>query len=532
MAKAVGESRSRVAVGGRAVAGPASRFAPPGGWLAWAVRSSSYPHAEEGCRSLRPPALQPELPAIRRTDPAADALLEAGKVANLHLAAPAFHGLRLDPQHPFSFWRALGPVTRWGGYQYGMELQGRVRGPQPRRWPVPALQRALRDGGEAGLGDPRAATATPSTRSRIRAGLWGLDATVFNGPTSTCGLRRATTPCGSRCRWRATSSASARAAFGPPASPVAWRRSTSGSATRPEGVYRSNRVVRRICASARRASCSRKATVAVNRRRLLDPGRVGPELPDVRRGVLQQPGDAEVFSPSLIAASILPRLRYNARLGPMGPRRAEGNAMVRSMGRSGDVERGRCGDEHPTGSPHGHFGQQPRGAARRQQDRDRVDPHRETPTTRACSSGSRRLPPSTRWMCRGAAIRPRCWWSPSVNDGDERGALVGAAQDPQQAHAPAQDPGPLAVPAAWDRASTQACLAEIGLFKQGGAALHVQRRPGRCQDGVHRVVEEALEPIDAYHPAYLFDGRIDFELGGGWTAPASARASPPRSTAR
>lgn len=51
-------------------------------------------------------------------------IFEAGKKHNVALAAPAFHGLMLSPDRPFSFWRTLARVTEAGGYRHGMELAG------------------------------------------------------------------------------------------------------------------------------------------------------------------------------------------------------------------------------------------------------------------------------------------------------------------------------------------------------------------------------------------------------------------------
>lgn len=51
-------------------------------------------------------------------------LFEAGKRHNVRLAAPAFDGLELSADRPFSFWRALGRVTEQRGFRQGMELQG------------------------------------------------------------------------------------------------------------------------------------------------------------------------------------------------------------------------------------------------------------------------------------------------------------------------------------------------------------------------------------------------------------------------
>jgi vancomycin resistance protein VanW len=51
-------------------------------------------------------------------------VFEAGKRHNVRLAAPAFDGLELTPDRPFSFWRSLGRVTEGRGFRHGMELQG------------------------------------------------------------------------------------------------------------------------------------------------------------------------------------------------------------------------------------------------------------------------------------------------------------------------------------------------------------------------------------------------------------------------
>jgi vancomycin resistance protein VanW len=74
--------------------------------------SGRFPHLLYGAR----------IP-IDRAD-AAQPLFEAGKRHNVRLAAPAFDGLELSPERPFSFWRALGRVTPERGYRCGMELSG------------------------------------------------------------------------------------------------------------------------------------------------------------------------------------------------------------------------------------------------------------------------------------------------------------------------------------------------------------------------------------------------------------------------
>jgi vancomycin resistance protein VanW len=53
----------------------------------------------------------------------ADARLEAGKRHNVRLAATAFHGVAIAPDHPLSFWRTLGAATAARGFSWGMELR-------------------------------------------------------------------------------------------------------------------------------------------------------------------------------------------------------------------------------------------------------------------------------------------------------------------------------------------------------------------------------------------------------------------------
>lgn len=61
--------------------------------------------------------------SLRSTN-ATHPLFEEGKQHNVRLAAPAFDGLLISPERPFSFWRALGRVTARRGYRHGMELAG------------------------------------------------------------------------------------------------------------------------------------------------------------------------------------------------------------------------------------------------------------------------------------------------------------------------------------------------------------------------------------------------------------------------
>lgn len=125
----------------------------------------------------------------------ADPRLEAGKRHNVKLAATAFHGVVITPEHPLSFWRVLGPATEARGFTWGMELRSGCA--------VPAigggaclLSNALfqlaveqgwsileRHGHSMALGDARALDATvafPHVDLRIapRSGRAVLDVTV------------------------------------------------------------------------------------------------------------------------------------------------------------------------------------------------------------------------------------------------------------------------------------------------------------------------------------------------------------------
>lgn len=83
----------------------------------WSLSSHSL---RTGVRGLDHELLRIAIP-IRRDD--ADPVLEDGKRRNLALAAPAFDGLVLSPDTPFSFWRTLGRVTREAGFVDGRELR-------------------------------------------------------------------------------------------------------------------------------------------------------------------------------------------------------------------------------------------------------------------------------------------------------------------------------------------------------------------------------------------------------------------------
>ena len=92
----------------------------------WRVRPARYrtPQLAGPVEPTFPFLIYEKILPIRRDDPPADPLLEAGKATNLALAAPAFDGLLLEPARPLSFWRTLGPTSAGRGYRHGRELRG------------------------------------------------------------------------------------------------------------------------------------------------------------------------------------------------------------------------------------------------------------------------------------------------------------------------------------------------------------------------------------------------------------------------
>lgn len=144
----------------------------------WARRADQWPTAQLSEHPLKYEIYRRVQP-ILCGDEGAQPEFEEGKLANLQLAARAFDGVVLTPEHPLSFWRTLGKVTESQGYRYGMELRGGCI--------VPAL-----GGGLCLLSNALFAMAAHTGCTIIeRHGhtmeaippslheLWGLDATVF-----------------------------------------------------------------------------------------------------------------------------------------------------------------------------------------------------------------------------------------------------------------------------------------------------------------------------------------------------------------
>ncbi len=93
--------------------------------VAWRLNSRRWPpprHARPGERF--PHRIETVAVSLKRSDPWAHPVFEAGKRHNVALAAPSFDGVVLSPARPLSFWRALGPATEARGYVSGMELAG------------------------------------------------------------------------------------------------------------------------------------------------------------------------------------------------------------------------------------------------------------------------------------------------------------------------------------------------------------------------------------------------------------------------
>jgi vancomycin resistance protein VanW len=90
----------------------------------WAAAPAAWPAQARGDEADFPHLLYVRTLPIARADAGAHPVLEAGKRANLELAAPKFHGLVLQPDAPLSYWRTLGRATEAAGFQHGMELRG------------------------------------------------------------------------------------------------------------------------------------------------------------------------------------------------------------------------------------------------------------------------------------------------------------------------------------------------------------------------------------------------------------------------
>ena len=90
---------------------------------AWWTHSRAFPRPTRADAALPQLVTSARIP-LASTSPDAHPVFEAGKRHNVALAAPAFHGLVISPERPFSFWRTLGRVTEAAGYRHGMELAG------------------------------------------------------------------------------------------------------------------------------------------------------------------------------------------------------------------------------------------------------------------------------------------------------------------------------------------------------------------------------------------------------------------------
>lgn len=90
----------------------------------WQLESESFPAPKSGTRRPHEALVHRHVADIARSDDDAHPVFEDGKRHNVRLAARAFDGLVVEPQHPLSFWRTLGRIREADGYRYGMELRG------------------------------------------------------------------------------------------------------------------------------------------------------------------------------------------------------------------------------------------------------------------------------------------------------------------------------------------------------------------------------------------------------------------------
>ena len=146
----------------------------------WGLRPTSWPSPQYPAPAERfdHPVGRIRVPVARR-DPWAHPVFEAGKRHNLALAAAAFDGLLVTPEHPLSFWRVMGRLDQERGFVSGMELMGGCIVPSIGGG-VCLLSNALfalaaRHGWQILERHGHSVEAVPTSPDT----LWGLDATVF-----------------------------------------------------------------------------------------------------------------------------------------------------------------------------------------------------------------------------------------------------------------------------------------------------------------------------------------------------------------
>jgi vancomycin resistance protein VanW len=235
----------------------------------WRVRPARYrTHRLAGPAQPTFPFLVYEktLP-IRRDDRSAEPLLEAGKVTNLALAAPAFDGLLLEPARPLSFWRTLGPTSAGRGYRHGRELRGGCVVPTLGGG-ICLLSTALFElAAHLGFTILERHGHSIETVSPRAGELWGLDATVlhpyvdlrFAPREGRARLEVAVADGQLRLAVRADAPSRVRTIL----SPVDDRLEET-----PSGPVRHNQIVRNLVTRATGAPIARDV-IAVNRRRIV-----------------------------------------------------------------------------------------------------------------------------------------------------------------------------------------------------------------------------------------------------------------------
>ncbi len=88
----------------------------------WALRPSESPEPQR-CSADATPHPIAELTIPRRAS-SFGPRLERGRWHNVGLAATALEGVKITPEHPFSFWRTVGRLTEARGFAEGAHFEG------------------------------------------------------------------------------------------------------------------------------------------------------------------------------------------------------------------------------------------------------------------------------------------------------------------------------------------------------------------------------------------------------------------------
>ncbi len=204
---------------------------------------------------------------IVREGPGVHPLLEAGKLHNLRLAAPAFDGLLLAPHRPLSFWRTVGRLSHGAGYRQGLALRGGCLTPSLGGGVCllanALFELAVRSGWHILERHGHTLEAVPHEAGT----LWGLDATVaWPDVDLVVAPREAEVRLGVQVRGEQLVLSSHAAA----PSRLRCELHAEAETLRPDahGLVRANRIVRRIT-EVHTGEGVEEAVVAENCRRLL-----------------------------------------------------------------------------------------------------------------------------------------------------------------------------------------------------------------------------------------------------------------------